>query len=72
MNSKDILKLTVQKIKEARIEAGFSIEELSKITGLSVYKIKKIESGKYNFQLKEFNKIAEFLNLKLTLKKVQK
>jgi len=69
MNTKEIMALTAQKIKETRIEKGFSIQELSRVSKVSIYKIKRIETGNYNFQLKEFNKILIVLNLKLVLKK---
>ncbi len=66
---KQILKLTADMIKEERLKQGLSIEELLKLSKVSAYKIKKIETGEYNFQLKEFNKISKYLNIKLILKK---
>lgn len=69
MEFKQILKLTADKLKQERINKGLTIKELSKITGLSVYKIRKIESGKYAFRLKDFNKITEILDIELILKR---
>ncbi len=69
MKIEQALSLTAQMIKQERINEGLAIKELSKITGLSVYKIRKIESGKYAFRLKDFNKIAEILDIQLILKR---
>lgn len=69
MKIEQALSLTAQMIKQERINKGFTIKELSKITGLSVYKIRKIESDKYAFRLKDFNKISEILSIKLVFKK---
>lgn len=66
---KQILKLTANITKQARLSQNLSIEELSKLSKVSVYKIKKIETGNYNFQLKEFNKLSKYLDIKLILKK---
>jgi|GluameStandDraft_1065615.scaffolds.fasta_scaffold00781_13 transcriptional regulator with XRE-family HTH domain len=68
-NIEEIIKYTMQLIKQERINKGLTIKELSKIAGLSVYKIRKIESGKYAFRLKDFNKIAEILDIQLILKR---
>lgn len=69
MKIEQALSLTAQMIKQERINKGLTIKELSKIAGLSVYKIRKIESGKYAFRLKDFNKIAEILDIQLILKR---
>ena len=41
-NIEEIIKYTMQLIKQERINKGLTIKELSKIAGLSVYKIRKI------------------------------
>ena len=56
-------------IKQERLSQNLSIEELSKLSKVSVYKIKKIEIGNYDFQLKEFNRLSKYLGIKLILKK---
>ncbi len=56
-------------IKQERLSQNLSIEELSKLSKVSVYKIKKIETGNYDFQLKEFNRLSKYLGIKLILKK---
>ncbi len=63
-NIEEIIKYTMQLIKQERINKGLTIKELSKIAGLSVYKIRKIA-----FRLKDFNKIAEILDIQLILKR---
>ncbi len=68
MGSSKALTLITKQIKEARIKQNLSIKKLAEISGLSAYKIKKIESGNYNFQLKDFNKLAKALKAELIVK----
>lgn len=49
------------KIKKFRIRKGISQIELSNITSMSLYKIKRIESGKYNITPNELKKISNAL-----------
>lgn len=69
MGSSKALALITQQIKEARIKQNLSVKKLSEISGVSVYKIKKIESGNYNFKLEDFNKLTKSLNGRLVIKK---
>lgn len=70
LNSNQFLRLTAQKIKQTRIEKGLQIKDLARLTGLSVYKIKKIETGNYNFYLKDFDKIQNILKIDIKLQKL--
>jgi transcriptional regulator with XRE-family HTH domain len=36
-------------LKQKRLDTGLSIEELSKLTGISINNISRIENGKWNF-----------------------
>ncbi len=69
LNYEQSLRIAAQKIKQARIEQNLSIEDLARLTGISAYKIKKIETGNYNFYLKDFDKIQNILELDIKLQK---
>lgn len=56
-------------IKETRIKNNLSIKELSIKTGLSIYKIKRIESGNYDFNFKDFNKLKNVLDIDFIITK---
>lgn len=69
MYQKNKLKLAAKYIKETRIKNNISIKDLSVKSKLSVYKIKKIESGNYDFTIKDFNKLSAVLDIDLMIKK---
>lgn len=69
MEDKKYLKTVADKIKQARTEKGLTIKKLSEISGLSIYKIRKIEIGDGDFYLKDFNKIQNILKLDIKPKK---
>ena len=69
MYQKNKLKLAAKYIKETRIKNNISIKDLSVKSKLSVYKIKKIESGNYDFTIKDFNKLSAVLDIDLLIKK---
>ena len=53
------------KIKEARVKANLSQEELAKLTGVRIATICEIETGKANPTVKTLRKITKCLNLNL-------
>lgn len=54
-----------------RIELGYSIRELAEKCGVSYQNITKIEHGRYNVSIDILGKIADALNLEISLQEIQ-
>ncbi|HEX5456109.1 MAG TPA: helix-turn-helix transcriptional regulator [Candidatus Saccharimonadales bacterium] len=55
-----------KKVRQLRLELGFSQEKLGEITGLDRTYISKIERGKSNPSLRNIEKIAKALKVKVS------
>jgi transcriptional regulator with XRE-family HTH domain len=57
--------LVAKKIREARLRQGFTLQQFSKLTGISVAMLSKIENAKVSSPISTYAKIAKGLEIPL-------
>lgn len=58
-------KIFPPRIKQARIEAGYTQQQISEITGISQSQISKFENGQLEPNLEQLGTLAQFYNKSL-------